>query len=172
MLTSWHAISPWWALLPVGLLFVYGLMKSNYEHFRQFEADLNQRLSNKEFEFSQLQTKHAAALSEIADLKKPPNRNPGEEDRYKQVELQLQKCSNKAIVMLKHLQIYGNVDMGMYTSILPDRMSKPEAQQVLSELYEAHLVTRRQEGRIGDMSYEIAPGMKAFLDELLYKKER
>jgi hypothetical protein len=170
LLTSWHAISPWWSLVPVGIFFAYALMKSNYEHFRQSEAGLIQRLSSKELECSQLQTKYATALLEISDLKKP-KRSAGEVDRYKQVEAQLRKCSNEAIAMLKHLQIHGNVNMGMHSSILPNGMSNAVAQEVLAELYQAHLLTRRQEGRIGDMRYEIAPGMKAALDELLYTRQ-
>ncbi len=45
LVNSWHAISPWWAFLPVGLLFVYGLMRSNYEHFKQMESDFMKTIS-------------------------------------------------------------------------------------------------------------------------------
>jgi hypothetical protein len=37
LLTWWHGISPWWAFLPVGLIFLYGLMKANYERYCQLE---------------------------------------------------------------------------------------------------------------------------------------
>lgn len=45
-LSTWWPISPLWALLPLALLFVYGLMKANYEAFRGVEQE-NERLQSK-----------------------------------------------------------------------------------------------------------------------------
>src|SRR5437867_3899899 len=36
-MTSWQGISQWWALLPIGILLLYGIMKANYERVRQLE---------------------------------------------------------------------------------------------------------------------------------------
>jgi hypothetical protein len=38
-LSVFGSVSPLWALLPVGLLFVYGLMKANYEAFMHIEGE-------------------------------------------------------------------------------------------------------------------------------------
>lgn len=38
-LTNWEGISPSWALVPVGLLFVYGLARANYERFREVQRE-------------------------------------------------------------------------------------------------------------------------------------
>jgi hypothetical protein len=40
-LSLFGSISPLWALLPVGLLFLYGLLKANYEQFQVVEEDRN-----------------------------------------------------------------------------------------------------------------------------------
>lgn len=44
VMNSWHAISPWWSVIPVGLFFVYRLMRSNYAHFVTLEGE-NSKLS-------------------------------------------------------------------------------------------------------------------------------
>ncbi len=37
--TAWWPFSPLWALAPVALLFIYGLMKANYDKFRELERE-------------------------------------------------------------------------------------------------------------------------------------
>jgi hypothetical protein len=32
--TNWDGFCPWWALLPFGLLLVYGIVRANYEHYK------------------------------------------------------------------------------------------------------------------------------------------
>jgi hypothetical protein len=35
-------VSPWWALVPVGVLFLFGLMQANFEQYRQMERELDE----------------------------------------------------------------------------------------------------------------------------------
>ena len=37
--SAWSGISRWWALVPLGVLFAYGLMKANYEAFQEVEGE-------------------------------------------------------------------------------------------------------------------------------------
>jgi hypothetical protein len=39
LLQTWQGIPRWWALLPVGLLFAYGLLRANYETFQAVESE-------------------------------------------------------------------------------------------------------------------------------------
>jgi apolipoprotein N-acyltransferase len=36
--SAWAGISRWWSLVPLGVLFAYGLMKANYEAFQEVEG--------------------------------------------------------------------------------------------------------------------------------------
>lgn len=56
LMISWHAVSPWWSVLPVGVFLLYALMRSNYKHYRQMESNFNNRI--------------ATLNSEVDDLKK------------------------------------------------------------------------------------------------------
>jgi len=60
---SWHAISPWWSLVPVAMILIYGLMRSNYEHYCHLESGLNQSIANVTQENSTFKAK-------IAELEK------------------------------------------------------------------------------------------------------
>lgn len=40
IVSTWDGISPWWSLLPLGLLFLYGLARANYQQFQQLESRL------------------------------------------------------------------------------------------------------------------------------------
>jgi hypothetical protein len=65
LVNSWHALSPWWSLLPLGLFFVYGMMRSNYEHFCELEKNFNKTTEN-------LKQDNARLKSELSPLKSPP----------------------------------------------------------------------------------------------------
>ena len=48
--TPWWPFSSLWALLPISLLFIYGLMKANYEAFRKIQAERDRLLAEKQTE--------------------------------------------------------------------------------------------------------------------------
>src|SRR4051812_46134276 len=42
--SNWHGFSPWWALVPFGVLVLIGLLRANYDRFKELhEAYNNER---------------------------------------------------------------------------------------------------------------------------------
>ncbi len=48
-IADWWTFSLWWALAPIGLLFLYGLLRANYEEYRKVERkaeELEQKVAD------------------------------------------------------------------------------------------------------------------------------
>jgi hypothetical protein len=56
LMNSWQSISPWWSLLPIGALFLYGLMRVNYDRYRAVEGAYNRSISEQRVEIVRLQS--------------------------------------------------------------------------------------------------------------------
>jgi hypothetical protein len=39
LVTAWNGISPWWSLVPIGLLVIYRLLRANYENVTKLRAE-------------------------------------------------------------------------------------------------------------------------------------
>jgi hypothetical protein len=85
LLMSWHAISPWWSLVPIAMIVIYGLMRSNYEHYCHLESGLNQSVLD-------LKQENSALKAEISDLRNPKV-SPEEQERRQQVREILKACN-------------------------------------------------------------------------------
>ena len=44
LVSSWHGISPWWAVVPFGLLFLVGILRANYRRHTRLQGKLNDAL--------------------------------------------------------------------------------------------------------------------------------
>ena len=42
---AWHGISPWWSILPIGVLLLWSLLVANYKRFQQLEAEYATKLA-------------------------------------------------------------------------------------------------------------------------------
>src|SRR5437899_1029762 len=40
LVTAWNGVSPWWSLIPIGLLLIYRLLRANYEKFIALEKNI------------------------------------------------------------------------------------------------------------------------------------
>ena len=50
IMTAWNGLSPWWSLIPIGMLVIYRLLQANYQKF----AALEDKLSNSEKRFGNI----------------------------------------------------------------------------------------------------------------------
>lgn len=64
LVDSWSSLPPWVPLIPVGLFFVYGMMRANYEHFREQEKSFADILEVSDQDKDRLK-------SELSSLKSP-----------------------------------------------------------------------------------------------------
>jgi|SRR5208282_1776645 len=48
IMTTWNGVSPWWSLVPIGLLVVYRLLRANYEKFVVLENKLARQMTAEE----------------------------------------------------------------------------------------------------------------------------
>ena len=104
---------------------------------------------------------------EVTDLKKT-KRTPAEQERYNLAKAALGKLPPEAVGALQHLLIHEKLTFGMHSSSPPAGMDHNKAQDIYSQCYQNNLVTRFIDPRTNHTSYEIAPGMKSALEELLY----
>jgi hypothetical protein len=177
LMISWHALSPWWSALPVGLFLLYRLMRSNYEHYRQMEAGFNetigalrQDLERELKESSTLRDKYQRLTAEINDLKKP-KRSPLEERTFQDIKAKLEKYGEDEKTLLRYLQkhekIVQNHFMGF--SPLPPGFNHDRAAAALSKLLADDLSTfeGRQVPNGWEKVWQIARWAIASLDDLL-----
>jgi len=85
LVMSWHAISPWWSLVPIAMIVIYGLMRSNYERYCHLESGLNQSVLD-------LKHENSALKKEISDLRNPKV-SLEEQGRRQQVAEILKACN-------------------------------------------------------------------------------
>jgi hypothetical protein len=108
----------------------------------------------------------------------PPKRTQSEEYHYTKARDGLKNVGKRGEMMLQYLEIHGKLMLnstGYPPVILPGGMTPQQARECLDECLSASLVTRESIHKQGfgispvqEDSYQIAPGMKAALDELLY----
>lgn len=170
-MTSWHAISLWWAFLPVGVLFVYGLMKSNYEHYCQLEADSNEKLSKQEQQYSSLREENSRLNLEVADLKRKPRSSISKERDFNAVKSLLEKHEDDDKTVLRLLLKVGSMkhNHGWHLAPLPEGFTHDRTQIALNKLAEDHLVTKETNYIPGgwEAVWQIAPWAAPHLKELL-----
>ena len=99
-----------------------------------------------------------------------PARTAAEEARLRQAQAALRIHGPDAIVILRHLQIHGMLTFGSGYPPLPNGFSGDQTHMWLRQLTGDGLVTVHNEPVSGGCNYvfQIAPGMVAILDELLY----
>ncbi len=170
LVMSWHAISPWWALLPMGLLFIYGLMRSNYEHYCQLESGFKDRLAKQEQQCLTLQQENIRLNLEANDLKQP-KRTPYQEKEYQAIKPAVDAYDENHKIILRHLLRCGKITKHMQGRLtpLPAGFSESLAADVLSRLASDHLITSDTRTSPGgwEIIWQIAPGAKSILEELL-----
>jgi hypothetical protein len=139
--TSWQAISPWWALLPVGILLAYELMKSNYEQYCERERSLKEELAK-------VQHKCSSLKPVVTDPGKP-QRTPLEEKNHQALKSRLEKYGEEEKTVLRHLSVHGKMvhrsgwdisppvqglthdrTLAMLNKLLADQMVTPESQDI------------------------------------------
>lgn len=113
----------------------------------------------------------------IKALQSKPTRTNAEQHRYEQAKRALDELGLDAMTVLRHLRAHEELMFsGNSFPILPDGMNQINLRVALDNCARKHLVSvktvMRQTGAIypiQDDTYQIAPGMKAALDELLYE---
>ena len=97
-MNSWHAFSPWWSLVPVGAFFAYGMMKSNYEQYRQLESTLNQTIAG-------LRQENESLKQQLT----PPEVSPEEKRRRAIVTEKIGSFSQEQKMVLRYIMECGPV---------------------------------------------------------------
>jgi hypothetical protein len=62
---SWWPFSPWWALVPIGLLFIYGLLKANYQEFQGVEQQRDRARAEGEQKLERVRAEYAQELGQL-----------------------------------------------------------------------------------------------------------
>jgi hypothetical protein len=101
-----------------------------------------------------------------------PKRTTAEEHHYQIACAALKKIGPDAETVLQHLAIQGTLKFNNYDPPLPKGLPAMKVREILTLCVNEHLVTVDTSAQRGgfDYVYQIAPGMKAALDELLYIK--
>lgn len=101
LMTSWNAISPWWSLVPVGIIVTYALMRSNYENYCRLESSLNQVISG-------LTSENAALKKDVYELRNPKT-SPDEMRRRPFVLDKLKHLTQSEKEMLRYIWQFGPI---------------------------------------------------------------
>jgi hypothetical protein len=107
----------------------------------------------------------------IQALSAKPKRTAAEEHHYLTAQTALQKLGEDCITVLRHLRTHDTLTFGEFDAQTPTGMTVEKTRVILDHCVTEHLATvRAHSSRSGyvDHTYEIAPGMKTVLDELLY----
>jgi hypothetical protein len=64
IMTAWNGLSPWWSLIPIGMLVIYRLLRANYQKF----AALEERLAKIERAVTPLQIEGFQLAAEIREF--------------------------------------------------------------------------------------------------------
>ena len=126
------------------------------------DAALRDKLSERDTKILSYETEH-----------RKPQRTPAEDHRYKSAELALVRLGQPAFIALRHLSTYGELVFGLTHPPLPEGMGLGQAMNVYRACVEEGLVVRRDinaniDTECPSVIFQIAPGMKAALEELLY----
>jgi hypothetical protein len=102
-----------------------------------------------------------------------PQRTPAEHHRYKSAQLALDRLGEPALMALRHLSTYGELVFGLTHPPLPEGMNLGEAMNIYLACVGEGLAARRDinaniDTECPSVIFQIAPGMKAALEELLY----
>jgi hypothetical protein len=121
----------------------------------------------------QVRSKEETIAEQVAQLQKP-KRTAAEESRYRDATQGLQLVGLEGRTALRHLLKYGRLVFNMTCPPLPEGMDRAGALALYIKCCENGLVSRRDRtfGRLDEVmpeiEFEIADGMKAALEELLY----
>lgn len=149
LVMSWHAISPWWSLVPVAMIFIYGLMRSNYEHYCHLQSGFNRSTT-------ELREENSALKAEVSDLRNPKV-SAEEERKRKLVAEKLEPFSQKSKQAVRYIWDCGIVySMGLYAEFGAAEINETLRRGKLSGL----LIFN------GDM-IEINPELRAAIDLVL-----
>ena len=153
---SWHALSPWWSVLPVGMFLLYGLMRSNYEHYKQMESGFNRTIE--------------ALNAEVANLKKSP-RNAAQERDYQEIKSVFDKYGEAEKAILWNLRRHGKMIFHHSAGLapLPPGFNTDRAAPVLRKMAGDHILTEEYHPIPGGWQniWQISPGALPILEELL-----
>jgi signal transduction histidine kinase len=115
---------------------------------------------------------------EIGTLSSKAQRSPSEQHYYEQAKAALEDLDTTAGIVLRHLKKHGQLIFRQYGPFppLPAGMNAEETRSWLDRCVARDLATRNHDRKetggirhsVEEITYQIAPGMKAALDELLY----
>lgn len=125
-------------------------------------------------ELSERDQKIISQEQTIQKFSEKPKRSPVEEHHYATAKIALNRLGANGSALLRHLNLHGTLTFNQFAPPLPVGLSPEAAREILNRCVGEQLVTIRQNpNRVSwDYVYEIAPGMKAALDELLYYPRR
>ena len=151
-------------LASLGLTFLVSLVRAPKLLDDENQAAI--RLSNEQ------NTRQASELAILNQKIAKPPRTAAEQYRYDLAKTAIKKLGQEAELILRHLQVHGKIILGSwFIPTLPSEMSAEKAKRVLNALKQEHIVNETFTPSPGgcDSVWEIAPGMAAALDELLYE---
>jgi hypothetical protein len=121
-------------------------------------------------------------LRKRIELLKPPQRSPSEQHHYEQAKVALDELGPTAAVVLRHLEKHGRLIYRQrgQNPPTPGNIVAQKMRAALDRCVSKDLATRSHEWvatggvthKIEETTYQIAPGMKVALDELLYPESR
>jgi hypothetical protein len=82
VVTAWDGLSPWWSLIPIGMLVIYRLLRANYQKFAALEeklANFERLLTPLQFEGLELATDIRGFIDECGPL----GPLPAEEQKFR-----------------------------------------------------------------------------------------
>jgi hypothetical protein len=99
-----------------------------------------------------------------------PVRTPVEEHYYKKAKVALAELGTDGIRVLQHLMYHARLTFGQFDPQLPDKINARDTAALLNMAAQLDLVTlsRGRDGASATMVYEIAPGMRAALEQVLF----
>lgn len=75
IMTAWNGLSPWWSLIPIGMLVIYRLLQANYQKFAALEdklAKMEQAITPVQLEGFQLAAEIRDFALSFGELEGPP----------------------------------------------------------------------------------------------------
>jgi len=112
----------------------------------------------------------ARQTEELDQLRKRPVRTDAEDHHFRLAQAGLRKIGPKGLATLRHLSIHGTLSFGAQPPPLPSGINMSDTLDLLIAAELEQLVTSKQVQYPGgwERTFEIAPGMKNALQELLY----
>ena len=121
----------------------------------------------------QMKAQQQTIAEQASQLEKPPQQTAAETYRYDAARSALERLGPPAVNALRHLCVHGQLVFSLTHPPLPDGMDIGEAMNFYIACVHENLVSRHDinadiDTECPSVIFEIAPGMKSALEELLY----